>query len=130
MSVNVNAVAAQVLAAMQGKVPGLSGAQAKAMETAAGVLAKSLADIEAYHLAGELTDDQATDLVSSAADDALTTLITVAGTAALDLKGAVTAGLMTLVQVALSASGLGWAGPVIQSVIAAITMTGGGSPTK
>jgi hypothetical protein len=124
MAVNVNAVAAQVLAAMQGKVSGLSGVQAVALETAAGVLAKSLADIEAYHLAKELTDAQAQDLVSSATDDAMASLLTVAGMAALDLKGAVVAGLMTLVQVALSASGLGWAGPVIQTVITAFSQTG------
>jgi len=124
MPVNVNAVAAQVLAAMQGKVSGLTGAQATALETAAGVLAKSLADIEAYHLAGSLTDAEAADLVTSATDDALSSLITTAGMAALDLKGAVVAGLMTLVQIALSASGLGWAGPVIQTVITAFSQTG------
>jgi hypothetical protein len=124
MSVDVNAVAAQVLAAMQGKVSGLTGAPATALETAAGTLAKSLADIEAYHLAGSLTDAEAADLVSGATDDAMSVLVTTAGMAALDLKGAVTAGLMTLVQVALSASGLGWAGPVIQSVITAFAQTG------
>jgi len=52
------------------------------------------------------------------------TLITTAGTAALDLKGAVVAGLMTLVQVSLSAAGLGWAGPIIQTVITAFSQTG------
>ncbi len=124
MSVNVNAVAAQVLAAMQGKVSGLGGAQAAALETAAGVLAKSLADIEVYRAAGELTDAQAQDLCPAPNDDAMSTLITTAGMAALDMKGAVVAGLMTLVQIALSASGLGWAGPVIQAVITAFSQTG------
>ena len=125
MAVDTSAVAAQVLAAMQDKLTGLSTTQASAVEAAAGILAKSLADIEAYHLSGQLTADQASDLVSSATDDAMTTLMTTAGTAALDLKGAVVAGLMTLVQIALSASGLGWAGPILQSVITAFSQTGG-----
>jgi len=124
MTINVKTVAAQVLAAMQGKLTGLSTTQATAVETAAGVLAKSLADIEAYHLAKELTDEQASDLISGAADDAMATLVTTAGMAALDLKGAVVSGLLTLVQVALGASGLGWAGPIIQTAITAFTQTG------
>jgi len=124
MAANTSAIAAQVLAAMKSKVPGLGAAQATALESAAGILAKSLTDIEAYHLSGQLTDDQASDLVSSATDDAMSTLMTTAGMAALDLKGAVAAGLMTLVQIALGASGLGWAGPVLQGVITAFSQTG------
>jgi hypothetical protein len=125
MSVNVNAVAAQVLAAMKGKLPGLGAAQLSAVEAASGILAKSLADIEAVKAAGQLSDDDASALITSATDDSLSAMESQAGLAALDVKGAVVAGLETLASVALTASGLGWANPILQGVIAAYSQTGG-----
>ena len=124
MSVNVNTVAAQVLAAMQGKLPGLGAAELSAVEAAAGILAKCLADIEAAKAAGGLSDADASALVTSATDDALSALESQAGLAALNVTGAIVAGLETLASVALSASGLGWATPILQGVIAAYSQAG------
>jgi hypothetical protein len=124
MSVNVNTVAAQILAAMQGKLQGMGPAELSAVEAASGILAKSLADIEAGKVAGELSDDDASALVTSATDDALSALESQAGLAALDVNGAVVAGLETLASAALNASGLGWASPILQGVITAYSQAG------
>ena len=124
MSVNVNTVAAQVLAAMNGKLPGMGAAQVSAVEAASGILAKCLADIEAAKAAGGLSDADATALITSATDDALSALESQAGIAALAVRGAVVAGLETLASVALSASGLGWANPILQGVITAYSQAG------
>ncbi len=124
MSVNVNTAAAQVLAAMTGKLPGLGANQLAAVEAASGILAKSLADIEAEKAAGPLSDADASALVTGATDDALAALEAQAGIAALDVTGAVVAGLETLAGVALNATGLGWANPILQGVIAAYSQAG------
>ena len=117
MSVDVNAVAAQVQAAMQGKLTGLGPAEVSAVQQASTILAQSLADIAAAKAGGQLTDDEASGLVTSATDDAVGVLEVEAGIAAQGLHGAVVAGLQTLASTALGAAGLGWAEPILQGAI-------------
>jgi hypothetical protein len=120
MAIDVNSVAGEVWAAMQGGLAQLGPAEIAVAKQEATNLAQALADIEAARLQNNITDDQAQDLVAAQASASAGVLQAQLGIAELAANGAIKAGLGVLVNVALGAAGLGWASPILQNVIGSL----------
>jgi len=114
MAINVAAVEQQVLAAIKAAAGGAAPASQATLVQLAQDLTAALAAIEADNAAGTITPAQAQSLIQATVDGAKAALV---GLAAPIAQAILSAGLNTLITVAATATGLGWAVPIIQAVV-------------
>ena len=131
MSVDLDAdkIRDQIFAAEHGVIGDLPAEQAAAVRAQTDELAAAFTDIATQRAAGAVTDEQAKAFLSAQAQTAEAALQAKLGIAALEVRRGVQAGLKAgldaLIDVALAATGLGWARPIINGVIAGVAISTG-----
>ena len=131
MSVNIDGeqIKQQVFAAVQGVIGDLPQDQAASVRADTDALAAAFTDIANQRAAGTINDEQAKAFLTAQAETAQAALQAKLGIAALEVKRGVAAGLKAgldvIINSALQSTGLGWARPIIDGVIAGVTVTTG-----
>ncbi len=115
MAIDTNSVGQQVLTAIEGVLAPVGQSGSAVARQVSADLATALGQIEISKLAGEITEAQAEAFVDAASNAAMAALEGQLGIAELTARNAVKTGLGVLLNVALGAAGLGWAGPIIQN---------------
>lgn len=131
MSVDIDAdkIREQIYAAVHGVIGDLPAAQAAEVRAETDALAAAFTDIATQRAAGAITDEQAKAFLSAQAKVAQAALQAKLGIGALEVRRGVRAGLRAgldaLIDVALASTGLGWARPIINGVIAGVAISTG-----
>ena len=131
MSVNLDAnqIKEQIFTAVHGVIGDLPAEQAAAVRAETDALAAAFTDIANQRALGTINDEQAKAFLSAQAQTAEAALQAKLGIAALEVKRGVQAGLKAgldvIINTALAATGLGWARPIIDGVIAGVAISTG-----
>src|SRR5436190_7484119 len=131
MSVDIDGtkIKEQVFGAVKGVLGDLPEEQAAAVRAESDALAAAFTDIANQRAAGTINDEQARAFLSAQAETAQAALQAKLGIAALTVKEGVAAGLRAgldvIINTALASTGLGWARPIIDGVIAGVSVSTG-----
>lgn len=131
MSVDLDAdrIREEMFAAVRGVIGNLPAEQAAAVRAETDALALAFTDIAAQRAAGAIDDEQAKAFLSAQAQTAEAALQAKLGIAALEVRRGVQAGLRAglnvIIDTALAATGLAWARPIINGVIAGVAISTG-----
>ena len=131
MSVDIDAdkIKSEIFAAVHGVIGDLPSEQADAVREETDALAAAFTDIATQRAAGLINDEQAKAFLTAQAETAQAALQAKLGIAALEVKRGVAAGLKAgldvIINAALASTGLVWARPIIEGVIAGVSVSTG-----
>jgi hypothetical protein len=131
MSVDIDAdqIREQVFSAVKGVIGDLPAEQAAAVRAESDALAAAFTDIATQRAAGTINDEQAKAFLSAQAQTAEAALQAKLGISALEVRRGVQAGLKAglnvIIEGALAATGMAWARPLIDGVLAGVAISTG-----
>ncbi len=114
----IDDLGAKILAALEGVLAPIGQSGSAAAKTAAKTLATGLVRVASDRASGAISDAEAKQYVDLLANGAWGTLMGQLAIAEANAKAAVKAAFQALTDFGLAAFGLGWADPIVNSLIA------------